>query len=584
MKNTFYQMKKILLLFLLVFPAVLNAKNFKIKNVDITANIQKDGTIEYQEKRTYYFEGDFTWANYVLPKKGYDSISNIQIQVNGKFFVNENSKKSGTFQINDSRKKVELKWFFDAADEHKTFAISYTLHGAIVPGNDYSEFYWTYLSDNWKKDTKDLKVSVNLPEESEPDNLFLWQKGKNEGLEIQKSRNGFSLAAENINKHQTVAVRLLFPTNILSFPEEQITSLTLQQVKDEERKQEIEQEKRRVRKEVLGKYDLPVAILLLLISAGIFYMIFSRFGIKYTIQEKIPGRLYEPPTDDHPALVGWLMNERSTSSFHLTASIFDLARKGYFQIVEQEDKKWHEGKGAKFKVVKTGKEPSDSLKDFELMLLNFINDRIEEGKGKFDELFKDTSLKAPVNKFLIKWHKAIKEKGKEKIWFDYTSIKWSSVHAFLQILIMIVSIAFLIIGFGKLLLFATGIALIMAIMSLAIIRKTYKGEVDHKKWSAYKNGLKEASPETVNSDPELNYIYAIALGLGKKSIENIFSHQNEGIPIFVWLVILNPSISPVSAAQALSTLAATGTSSFGGAAGGGASAGSAGGGAGGGAG
>jgi len=67
-------MKKIFILFLLVlailliFSHTVYGKDYYFPSVKINININKDGSFDIIEQRTYAFSGEFHWATYNLKK------------------------------------------------------------------------------------------------------------------------------------------------------------------------------------------------------------------------------------------------------------------------------------------------------------------------------------------------------------------------------------------------------------------------------------------------------------------------------------------------------------------------------------
>jgi len=76
------------ILILFLFPAIpLKAKNYEIEKVHIFAQINKDGSVNIREERTYNFHGSFSWANYILPKKKFQGWRISQFQRTENFMI-----------------------------------------------------------------------------------------------------------------------------------------------------------------------------------------------------------------------------------------------------------------------------------------------------------------------------------------------------------------------------------------------------------------------------------------------------------------------------------------------------------------
>lgn len=267
----------------------------------------------------------------------------------------------------------------------------------------------------------------------------------------------------------------------------------------------------------------------------------------------------------------------------LGITIFDLARQGYFRIVEKKgDKKFLSTESPEYHLEKTGKKPSESLSDWELSLLEMALKRINDGVTRMDEVL-DWSEK-PLRSWWKEWRKQFRKALKDQQWFDPTAQKALYFHLFAQLplLLGMIAIAILAGGIG-----VAGIVLVtlMMMLSLTIPKRSQYGTDLHAEWTSYRKALKKGPNSSFDQkDIGRHFVYAIALGLTKKQLEKRLADVTEDSPIFLWVVPQSGIHGAADIASGLSTLASSGTSSFSGVSGvGGATAGSAGGGAGGGA-
>src|SRR5690606_16553075 len=127
----------------------------------------------------------------------------------------------------------------------------------------------------------------------------------------------------------------------------------------------------------------------------------------------------------------------------------------------------------------------------------------------------------------------------------------------------------------------TGVALVL---SVAIIRRTPRGEGLYRRWKTYRKALARAGiPRAEAGQLGQHFIYGVAFGIRRRRIESLFEGNFDVAPALYWMVLHDASASsPAAVARAFSRLNASGTAAFGsavGVSGGGASAGSAGGGA-----
>ena len=59
----------IFILGFIFFPSDIYAKDYSIKSADFVVQINKDGSATITEKRTYVFDGSFSWADQWIPLK-----------------------------------------------------------------------------------------------------------------------------------------------------------------------------------------------------------------------------------------------------------------------------------------------------------------------------------------------------------------------------------------------------------------------------------------------------------------------------------------------------------------------------------
>lgn len=66
--------------FLLLNPNPIAAKDYSFPQVNFQVQINKDGSFDVQEKRTYTFTGEFSWADMWLPLE--IQSSNVKVKPN----------------------------------------------------------------------------------------------------------------------------------------------------------------------------------------------------------------------------------------------------------------------------------------------------------------------------------------------------------------------------------------------------------------------------------------------------------------------------------------------------------------------
>jgi len=577
-------------LILLTLPIVLFASEYSIPRIDMEVSITEDGLVRITERRTYVFDGDFTWADYQLPKNGFTQIQSISVSENGNEYINQNTEEDGTFSVSESDDAYIIKWYYSASDTSRTFTVSYILEGAVAVGPEWTEFFWNYLSSSRQKSTEEFDLSFRLPADVSQDSLYTFTRRKADDFEFEPQQDGYNASGRSISRRQSARIRTLFPTAVFDLINVSIThpDLQLSGVLQDEQIYRQNLEEQAERDAYYAALTPAATIILALISLLVFIWVYRTYGKRHSTSSLSSRETLVIPGQQPPALIGKLMMAKQTSSNHLVATLFELARRGWFTITEETTEKdgWFSSDKATFRVSMPDQKPDDTLLEHEQMITDFAKQRIAGGDDTIEELFKGTD--SVVSKWYSKWKKQVKQQFDEKNWVDQKSYKGVYINMFPQVILLALAIALLIVG-SPIALIAVILITFLLIGSLFIIRRTPEGEEVHSRWKSYMEGLKNADKRTIRMEHlDRHFIYAVALHLRKNQIETLLYTTNQSAQsVIPWIILTQGSASSAaSVASSISTLAATGSTSFSGATAGGtgASVGAAGGGASGGAG
>ncbi|SMO46149.1 DUF2207 domain-containing protein [Gracilimonas mengyeensis] len=558
------------------------AKEYTIPLIEIDVQANEDGTVRITEHHTFSFDGSFSQAFYSIPKSGYSNIRDIRIAEGDEAFTNLNSEEPGTFLIEESDNAYTIRWYYTAEDEERTFTISYLLEGALTIGPEWSQFFWNYTSDERDKDTGTLDITIQLPDSVQSADLHSWVRHARGQMVSLPKENGFQFNGTEIDNHQKVTIRTVFPTKVFAANRISITDNTFSLQWAEEDEMAYREEQLRIAEEEARMYQLGIEIAIILggLSILVFIYLYRRFGSRHSVNLSIRESIMIPGRQE-PALIGWLISGRNVMHNHLMATLMDLSRRGYFKIEqrEPEKEKWSFGDDDPvYAITSTDKKPDENMPGWERSVFDYVRQQNKDNKEKLTEVFKGTST--DFAKWFRGWKKEVEEAVSSKGWVDKESYK--GMYWNLGIQAMLVAAAIVAVIFVHPVLFAAAfLILMMILMSLVIVRRTPKGEEVHQRWKAYREALKNAKEHTLNEE-ELgrHFIFSIALGVSSQHVEKIFEQHPDAAVAIYWIVLI-PSMqsSPADIASSFSTLAASGSSSAGGFSSGGASAGAAGGGA-----
>ncbi|MCC5913094.1 MAG: DUF2207 domain-containing protein [Balneolaceae bacterium] len=577
------------LIFFFLFLPEGNASDYTIPIIKVEAQVGADGVITIHEHRTYVYDGSFSWADYKFPRDGFDEIRNIRVSEGDQDFINDESEEPGTFSVSKSSGSVTIKWHYSAQDTSRTFTISYELEGALTVGPEWSELFWTWAASGRERSTEELEVSIELPEPVPTDSLHSWIRSPLTGVTVTKENGRFVITGEDISRSESVRTRAVFPSSI--FETDVAVNepmMALDRVVEEETQIEQERVEQEARKAFYGSFATEAAVAAVLLSIITFIVIYRRYGQRHKVTTVSRRETVLIPGHTPPAFVGRLLYHNYASYNHLTATILDLARRGWFKIEETKkgEDTWYSSSETDFKIIRTDQNPESDLYEWEKELISYLEEQIGKGRDSFKEIF--SSTKSGITKFYQKWNGLVAKSIQKLNWKDSESYKGVIFNVVIQLILLIPLIWILVMSGALQVIIALIIVGLMSISSFAMIRRTPEGEEAYIRWNNYKDGLTNANQHTLRMEMlDRHFIYATALQLSEGQINKLIKpHEDQFVQYFPWLFLMAGSSStPASAASSFSTLASSGSSSFGGSvSGGGASMGSAGGGASGGAG
>ncbi len=548
------------------------ASDFSIPDIRLDVNISEDGMVQIDEYQTFRFDGSFSWVEYRLPKEGFTEIRNIRVSGNGKSYINENTEEPGTFQVSESDNHVIITVHFEAEDEARRFMFSYQLTDAVSVGSEWTDFFWTYLSPDRDRPTETFHADILLPHAVPVDSLYSWSRGVEP--EVQFHPGQISITATDIPTGETLISRVLFPTSVFDRNLVSVSDpdLSLEQIRQDEEAYIQRQREREEHAEFYASITPGVTLVISAVSFGLFILLYLKFGKRYTTKTISTRETVVIPDRIQPALIGRLMMGRYTTVQHFTATLFDLARRGWYTIHEKEkvtdEQSWFTSDKPGYRLKRSDERPDEEPEQWETELIRFVDKRIMSGMDTFSKLFESDSN--DVNKWYISWKKHLKEAFDQKNWVDTQSYTGAWLNVTFQLFLVSTSVYILAMG-TILALVALIVSGLMLAASAFIIRRTPEGEKTYRRWNAYHKGLKNADKRTIRMEMlDRHFIFATAFHLSEKQITTILESSTEDTTgIFPWIYLMPGSMhSSASMASSISTLAASGTSTFSGTTGG----------------
>lgn len=154
---------KVVIALVITVPVILIAigalkapgvKDYHFPLVEIDARVRPDGSLVLHERRTFAFEGDFSFAYFTI-EWPIELIRDLSISEAGRPFPATPYETGG---------EVRMDWSFSAHDEQRTFDIHYTALCAVDVLQDTAHLNWQFVGTAWEKETDLLRVRIHVPE------------------------------------------------------------------------------------------------------------------------------------------------------------------------------------------------------------------------------------------------------------------------------------------------------------------------------------------------------------------------------------------------------------------------------------
>ncbi|NOZ57490.1 MAG: DUF2207 domain-containing protein, partial [Calditrichaeota bacterium] len=511
-----------------LIPAHGLAKDYRIDKVSIDARILEDGSVKIVERRVYSFQGEFHWASYRLPLQGIGRVDSFQVREAERIYRPDESERDGTVRITISRDRLEAKWFFTARNQTRVFILSFVLRDVVRVYTDVAEFYYKFVGEGWDKPTGRVIVRVSWEHPANPDSIRVWAHGPLWGRSRILPDGRVELTVSPLPAHTFWEGRILFPPSWVPKATNRLNTAALQRILAQEA--EWARQANRKRQEALRKaaarrererQGLWFLSFLSLAAVAIVANWWARYGRRHPTPG-VPKMDSTLPSDRPPALVAYLLGKGSLGGAVLTATLLDLARRGWLRIEPREEirgKLWKR-KRVVYTFVRQQNPDGDTLRPWEEELLRFLFDEIGQGTGQVtDRQIKKASGK--VRRWYRKWQKQLSQLAKQEHFFEEPSLKARNKAIVLSVVLSLLGVGGLFVsGWPGIIPIIVGSLLLIPAMLMP--RRTPEAEMEAQRWLALGRYLRKYGKAggQLSGDLELDTLlpYAIVLGVSKKAL------------------------------------------------------------------
>lgn len=513
--------KKILVLSLLLFTTIFGRTVYEIERLDIVANIERDGSLEVEE-RVIYDIGKINGILYNIDALGYGKFTDLQIfyEDDGEFKQarNNTAPSEGNFTVSVDDGLYKIKLYAPSQNERKEFIFRYNLTRGVTVYRDIAQLNRKMVGKEWQNSIGNISVTVNLPENVKKDDIYAFGHGPLTGnIEILDGKS-VRYTLNDYRPGEFLEVNLLFPKNILtSFnPLLMKNKSALKEILDMEGK--LAKEANDARKRAIIGFYLGRVVLVLAVAWWLFLVVFIylKNSKRYKVENEYGEYFRELPDDYSPSIAGTLVSRNLyPSGRELFAMLLDLVRKGHLKLEEGE-------KTTTLILQESGKPLSEEEK----FILNWYIRELGDGEKIILESV-EASIKGrggakEFNKNYERWRTIVYSDMLEK------NLKMDKRDKFSTSLGIFTGIAYFIGGGMLVVYFQSELFILMILLGFILLPYTFsrkraslEKEKTISRWEAFKKFLVDYSnlEEAKLASIELwehYFVYAVALGVAEK--------------------------------------------------------------------
>ncbi len=479
----------------LLMPAAAWARSYELLELNIEAQVGADAVVRITETHTVRFNGTYSGMYQTFNTSRGIAIKDLLVSEGGRAYElipGETPGPPGTYFVKESDDEVLVDWSFSATDEVREFQVSYTLHNAILKHNDVAEFYYQFVGTGWDLPREHVRIVLTLPYGAEEDQVAAWGYGARHGTVTIESPSRIVWEVEKLPANTFVEGRVVFPNALVPLGTRYTNENGLERILQGEQVRE----ERRQRAEQRRALDPYVAAGVLLLALLLVQHIWRRFiqsgpsGLRDRYYKELPG-------DYPPAELAILFN-RTVQGRDFTATLLDLARRGYLNIEEVTGPQSRTGRGEanyRFRKREVSADKLGQLRPYEGQILRLLFEDLKSEEVTLEELKKYAQKKAKkFAAFWEKWREAVQEAAKQRGFFAEEQNKKALVYLWpalgLLILAVLAGLLNMYVTLGVCV--AMGLAAVILVAVAASQRSEY-GREQYAKWRAFRRYLQEFS-------------------------------------------------------------------------------------------
>ena len=296
-------------------------KAFTVPRVAVDATLDGAGTMRVVEHITYKFTGSFSYGTRPIPSGPY-VISDMAVSERGNALTSVGAPNN-------------LQWYFNAQDETRTFDIAYTVTGAAVGAPDVDALYWKWVGTEHPTIGR-VRAVLHVP--AGAGMLKAWGHGPLNG-NVKVGADTVTWVASKVPTGTWVEGRVVIQATrlpaIVPTAPAQLSRILAEEdawsraANDTRAKAAVDAQRTRD-----ARAALTVATpIVTLVGVLTFLWLWRRYGKEPNPPQPV-GQYVRDLPDDPPAVVVGLMHWGTISPAAFSATILDLAQRGFLTVKE----------------------------------------------------------------------------------------------------------------------------------------------------------------------------------------------------------------------------------------------------------
>src|SRR5581483_2785093 len=523
--------------------------------------VADNGALLVSERIQVFFFGDFTFGYRDIPLRPGESIDRVTVSSedilgNSTRYTGNGSpdKKSNltpdTFGVKQSSGQTEIVWHFAPSSGSQTYIIGYRFRGLTKAYSDVADVNLKVWGDQWAAPLSELNATLTLPRPTALNRTYrvwahpAWVKGV-----VTRLPDSTTLQAVDVPSHQFVEIHVVFPRRLLrstagaqTVPGPGLAKIVAAERADAksylDNQAKIDDAKHHILRTI--GYLLLIGLAPALVVIALIWLVWGRE------RRADYDREYEqqPPDDTAPALVPPLLRQGfEPGSLELTATLFDLIRRGYYKSkpVTTEHDSWGGLKKEQVSDLElSAGEQTMDLEPWEQSVAEVFDSVLITGPERLSNMRDRIKADRTANAERFKSFKSeVASAIRSKKWYMGTGAAaiWVAAAGFIAAAIILIAIPasrwrsasprwtdIVILAIGICMVVNAG-ALIFAFLHAKLWRRRTKtGELEAQRWHAFRHyltdfpRLQDAVPATLQLW-EKYLVYGIAFGIAERVLQ-----------------------------------------------------------------